>query len=227
MDKNTILLVDDLPMFLEIEKDFFKYSKVRVLTAKDGYEALDVMKSHKTDLVFMDLQMPNMDGATCCRKIKADPDLCKVPVALITSATSDQDKEDCFSAGCDYFLTKPASRYRFLEVAREFIPEIDRREKRKSCRFDCVINYDGTKISCMLYDLSAEGAFVVTDYTEKPPAIFEISFTLTNGATISCHSKLVWINEKSAIRPKGFGIKFALMPKEVKEDLRKFVNSQS
>ena len=70
--KKTILLVDDNDMFLEIEKEFLQYTNTEVITACDGIEALNIVKAMRPDLIFMDLEMPKMDGASCCRAIKDD-----------------------------------------------------------------------------------------------------------------------------------------------------------
>jgi len=210
-------------MFLEIEKDFFKNAKVNVVTARDGVEALDVVKSGKPDLVFMDLQMPRMDGAACCRAIKADPEHSRIPVVIISSSTSDMDKETSFAAGCSYFLTKPAGRDRFLEIAREFIPGIDRRENRMPCSFTGVILCNGEALPCSLHDLGADGAFVVTDFTGHPGNVINLSFALPDGTRIESPCKIIWASDKSATRPKGLGVRFALMAKGGKSALAQFI----
>jgi CheY-like chemotaxis protein len=231
MERNmnkTILLVDDLQMFLEIERDFFQGTMVDILTAKDGFEALEVMRKNKVDLVFMDMQMPKMDGPTCCKIIKSDPELSHIPVVLITSSQGNKEKEICFAAGCNYFLTKPAGRERFIEIAWKFIPDIDRRAKRLPYNFECSIRCDDQTVPCSLYDLSADGAFVVTDYLGRPQDIVQLSFSLPDGTTIECPSKIVWVSGKDDARhPKGFGVKFALMAKDAKTSLAKFIKNQS
>jgi len=222
----TILLVDDLQMFLEIEKDFFRNAKVNIMTAKDGIEALALVKKGKPDLVFMDLQMPGMDGAACCRAIKGDPEHSRIPVVIISSSSGDKDKETSFAAGCNYFLTKPAGRDRFLEIAREFIPGIDRRESRLSCSFKGIILCNGESLHCSLHDLGADGAFVVTDFPGKPGNVITLSFALPDGAWVESPCKIVWVSDQSAGRPRGVGVRFALMAKEAKSALVQFIASQ-
>ncbi|QWV93579.1 response regulator [Geomonas oryzisoli] len=215
----TILLVDDLQMFLEIEKDFFKHTDVNIVTARDGVEALEAVKSKKPALVFMDLQMPNMDGATCCKAIRSNPDHADLPVVIISSTSVPQDKDDCLAAGCNYFLTKPAGRDRFLEIAREFIPGIDRREKRLPCNLTAILQHNGVPSSCTLYDLGVEGAYVITDVPAKAGNVVNLSFTLPDGTTVDSLCKVIWTGASTAIRPKGLGLKFALLPKPVRSAL--------
>jgi CheY-like chemotaxis protein len=221
----TILLVDDNRMFIEIEKEFLEYSHVDVLTAQDGLEALHVIKTNRPDLVFMDLQMPKMDGAACCRAIRSDPALVTIPVVMVTSKGKDEDRENCFSAGCDYFLTKPLDRDHFLEAARRYLPGVDRREKRLSINIDAICSINDKAFSCVLHDISMGGAFIATDYFGVPESVIRISFTLPDGTIIECPGRIAWVNRISSNLPKGFGVKFALMSKHAKESLERFIES--
>src|SRR5690242_7384516 len=110
----AILLVDDVQMFIEIEKEFLQNSQVEILTARDGLEALDIIKERRPDLVFMDLQMPKMNGDACCRAIKSDRVQFATPVVMVTAKGDEEAKDSCLAAGCDGFLTKPLDRDRFL-----------------------------------------------------------------------------------------------------------------
>lgn len=80
----SILLVDDVQMFIEIQREYLQDSRVDILTARNGLEASRVMKSKRPDLIFMDFHMPMMDGAACCRAIKSDPGLREIPIKKIS-----------------------------------------------------------------------------------------------------------------------------------------------
>ncbi|WP_246043834.1 response regulator [Geomonas edaphica] len=212
----TILLVDDLQMFLEIERDFFRHADVKIVTARDGVEALEAVQSHSPRVVFMDLQMPNMDGASCCKAIRATQSHGDTPVVIISSSTSEADREESFAAGCNYFLTKPAGRDRFLEIAREFIPDIDRREKRVPCCLPATLSCNGVSAPCALHDLGVEGAYLVTDLLAKAGNVIHVSFTLPDGTAVDTPCKAVWIDESGKTRPRGIGVRFALLPKPLR-----------
>jgi len=222
----SVLLVDDVHMFIEIQKEFLQDSQLDILTAKDGLEALNVIKNGKRpDVVFMDLHMPKMDGAACCRAIKSDPTLARVPVIMITAMGKLEDKESCLSAGCDDFLTKPLDRNLYLETARKFIPDIDRREKRLPVKVDAVLSAKGESLTCALHDLSPGGAFVVSDYQATPREVIQIYFIMPDGTRIMCPGRVAWVNENNSKFPHGFGVQFALLPKHAKEVLTKFIES--
>jgi CheY-like chemotaxis protein len=221
----TVLLVDDVQMMIEIEKEFLQNSYVEILSAKDGLQALDIAQTRHPDLIFMDLQMPVMDGATCCRKIKSVDGLKEIPVVMVTTKGREEDVETCFAAGCDGFLTKPLFREQFLETARKFIPGIERREKRVPVSFTGVVNIGDTTLACSMRDLSIGGALVETDYPVAPDSVLRISFALPDRSKIECHGRVVWINRTSSKCPVGFGVKFSILPKDARIALATFVDS--
>jgi CheY-like chemotaxis protein len=225
MDK-TILLVDDVQMFIEIQREFLQDSQVDIITARNGLEALEVIKNDKIpDLIFMDLHMPNMDGAECCRAIKSDPELPGVPVVMVTAMGKTEDAEYSFTAGCDDFLTKPLDRALFLEAARRFIPCINRREKRLQIQSACVFSTNDESLSCTLHDISTGGVYVASDYEAVPKQVLKLYFTLPDWARIECHGRVAWINGIDSKYPRGFGVQFALIPKKAKEVITNFIAS--
>ena len=163
-----------------------------------------------------------MDGATCCKAIKSDSAFANVPVVMVTS---NGNKDECRLAGCDHFLKKPVDRDVFLDVARKFIPDIDRREKRFAIEIDCLVRISDETITCHLHDLSMGGAFVVTDYIKEAGSVVRIFFTLPEGTVIDCSGRIAWTNREETNRPKGLGIKFSLMTKDAQNALRYFLNS--
>src|ERR1039457_2919395 len=85
MNTPKILLVDDTKLFLKLEQEYLKHLAVTVLTAENGIEALEIARSQNPDLIFMDINMPVMDGVSCCAAIKADPGLRSIPVVMVTT----------------------------------------------------------------------------------------------------------------------------------------------
>jgi len=220
---NTILLVDDNTILIEIQKEFLEVTTVDVLEAYDGLMALDVISAKRPDLIFMDLHMPKMDGAQCCRAIKSDPALASIPVVMITSNVEDMNL--CFAAKCDHFLSKPLDSDKFLHTARHFIQDLDRRERRVLVDITSSLRMNGEAFPCRLLDLSVGGAFVVTDYFGIPDSVIQITFALPDGTEIQCHGRIAWVNRIYSKFPRGLGIKFALMPKEARACLSRFLQS--
>jgi CheY-like chemotaxis protein len=108
MDKKKILVVDDEPDILRVTSIRLKKLGYNVLTAVDGKEALDTMRSENPDLVLLDLVMPFMNGAEVCEQIKNDKTLKHIPIILFTASgngvlTAEQIKK----VGADDYIVKP------------------------------------------------------------------------------------------------------------------------
>jgi CheY-like chemotaxis protein len=213
-------------MLIELQKEYLEYSNVEILTASDGLEALAAIKAKRPSLIFMDLEMPRMDGAECCRSIKSDPELAGIPVVMVTSRGREADIDLCYSSGCDLYMPKPLDRDTFLFVARKYIPDIERRETRVPVDFPAVLRLKNENVTCRLHDLSLGGAFIITDYFGSLNGVVQISFTLPDGAVLECHGRFTWINRTNSKYPHGIGIKFALLTKEMQVQLKKYIDSR-
>jgi two-component system, OmpR family, alkaline phosphatase synthesis response regulator PhoP len=228
-----VLLVDDVSMFLELERGFLQRSAVKVLTARDGKEALQICKSEQPALVFMDLHMPVMNGADCCREIKKEGRLIETPVVLITSEGKESDRQACFDAGCDGFLTKPLDRNEFLQTARKLLPEIDRRDQRVGCRIKIKYRAFGVTLSGFIADLSQNGAYVATETDLEKGTLLELIFALPDpfGSIIQTKGRVAWVNAKKSRHkpslPEGFGLEFVEVPDEAAKELACFLGSGS
>lgn len=231
MPTPTILLVDDVTMFLEIEKGILKLSPVHVLTARNGAEALDVVRKERPALVFMDLHMPIMNGAECCAAIKADPALRATPVIMVTSAGSDHDRKACLEAGCDDFLNKPIDRTAFLEKARSFIQSIDRRHPRIPLITQVRFRVHGVTLSGETMDVSEGGIYICADYDVGLGSQVEMEFVLpgSRGTVIRTKGRVSWLNLgkgklKSRV-PAGFGVEFIELEESASSAIKFFLDA--
>ncbi len=224
-----ILLVDDTRLFLELEKNFLRMSTAHVLTAGNGEEALEIVRRERPDLVYMDLNMPKMDGATCCATLKADPALRSIPVIMVTSAGKEEDIRTCREAGCDDFLTKPINRRLFLEKGRKFLNGIDRRETRMPCSMPVKLRVHNLSLSGISADISRRGIYVASDYELEEKAALELSFTLpeTGCALTGVKGMVAWRNDRSnrvkPSMPAGFGVEFMNLQDETAEIIGTFM----
>jgi two-component system, OmpR family, alkaline phosphatase synthesis response regulator PhoP len=227
-----VLLVDDVNMFLELEKSFLQRSAVNVLTAHNGREALALCQKERPALVFMDLHMPVMNGAESCKAIKSDPSLAGTNVVLITSEGNDAGKQICVDAGCDEFMTKPLDRHLFLEAARRLIPGIDRREKRVECRVNLKFRTFGITFSGITADISRNGIYLTSNLDIEKDAEVDLVFALPEpiGSIIHSKGRVAWTNTNKCRRkvslPEGFGIEFVSLSEEAARELDRFLDLQ-
>jgi CheY-like chemotaxis protein len=103
-----VLLVDDSPLLLKIGKSLLEKEKHTVITAKDGEEAVASAKKQSPQIIFMDAEMPGMNGIDACRAIKKDASTKGIPVYICTGHDLAGDQAKVFlSAGADGCLQKP------------------------------------------------------------------------------------------------------------------------
>lgn len=101
-----ILIVDDEPRMIKFVQFNLELDGFRVISAKDGLDALEKVRTQLPDLVVLDVMMPRMDGFETLKHIREFSD---VPVIMLTVKDEEEDKHAAFSAGADDYLTKPFS----------------------------------------------------------------------------------------------------------------------
>ncbi len=139
-----ILLVEDNPVNREVACGMLESFTCRIDTAENGREALVALETKEYDLVFMDCQMPEMDGLTATRLIReresqatpptndpAEHHSHRVPIVALTAHAMQGDRELCLSAGMDDYLTKPFTLAQLEQVLTRWIPKHDAVEIHK------------------------------------------------------------------------------------------------
>lgn len=103
-----VLIADDDPINQKVSDLFLKKLGFTALQADNGEKTLDMVRSEQPDLVFMDVQMPDMDGITVTKCIRQSKTISKQPVIIaLTANVLEEEKQRCLSAGMDDFMTKP------------------------------------------------------------------------------------------------------------------------
>ena len=124
-DHPKILLVDDDPIMREIATANLHDAGYRVMTAENGAEALEQLKSWPAALVISDLDMPVMNGFELTKSIRKSPSLSATPVIVITASDQAQAVDAAFAAGATSFLSKPINWSLFTHAVRFVIRAAD------------------------------------------------------------------------------------------------------
>lgn len=120
--KKKILIVDDSITSRTLLKNVLESYGYDVKTAVDGMDAFHVLQEEYFDLVSSDIEMPHMDGFELTARIRADESLSRLPVVLVTSLESQQDKERGVEVGADAYIVKSSfDQSNLLEIIRKFI----------------------------------------------------------------------------------------------------------
>jgi len=101
------LVVEDNEINREVAFELIHSCGLEVSTAQSGAEALRKATGGRYDIIFMDIQMPDMDGMEVTRRLKSDPDLRATPVVALTAHAMIGDRQRCLDAGMDDYLSKP------------------------------------------------------------------------------------------------------------------------
>lgn len=119
----TILVTEDVSLNLLLIKTIIKkqFPNARVVEAMDGLEAIEMFQQHHPDLIFMDVQMPKMDGYAATRRIREIQTDAQPTIIALTANAIAGEEEKCLDAGMNGFLTKPINREKLAEVFREHL----------------------------------------------------------------------------------------------------------
>jgi len=115
----NVLLAEDNPMNALLATNFLKRLGHTVVTATDGKAALTALAGGRFDLVFMDVEMPNMDGLEATRRIRAGEagqENCRIPIIAMTAHAMKEFRDKCENAGMNDFVAKPVDFSRLNEI---------------------------------------------------------------------------------------------------------------
>ncbi len=125
--RGKALIVDDNPINLQIVCNFFKKLGVAFKTAFNGKEALRELRADSYDVVFMDVQMPLMDGIEATKRIRsgeAGEEAKDIPIIAFTAHTFEEEVKRCMDAGMNDFVTKPVFIENIIEILRKYLPKV-------------------------------------------------------------------------------------------------------
>ena len=102
-----ILLVEDNELNRDMLIRRLNRAGLQVLSAENGQQALDIMRSDQPRIVLMDMNLPVKDGWTACREARLDEQIKHIPIIALTAHAMEADRLDALDAGCDDYATKP------------------------------------------------------------------------------------------------------------------------
>ena len=139
--ENVETTVNDIHLLLVEDNEELLYLMERILSrryhvmmAKNGVEALELMKDNEVDIIVSDVMMPEMDGLELCRTIKGNLETSHIPIILLTAKNTAEDRIECYNAGANAYISKPFE-LKVLEARLDnFL--MDKRTKQEEFRTD-------------------------------------------------------------------------------------------
>ena len=137
----TLLIVEDIPDILTLLKATLEFKGYRVLTARDGQEALDVIEHVRPAVIVTDILMPRMDGFNLVHRLRINPGTRDIPVIFLSATyVAPEDKAFALSLGATRFIEKPVNFEEFLPTVAELV---NHEEKLASAPLDELVFYEG------------------------------------------------------------------------------------
>lgn len=118
----TILITDDEPHVVELVRVTLEDERVRVIEASDGATALTLADQLEPELIFLDVNLPDLSGIEVCRRLRRQPRLAGSSIVMLTAAAQQEDISRGLAAGATQYLTKPFSPVRLLSLVEELLP---------------------------------------------------------------------------------------------------------
>ena len=120
-DTKTILVADDESHILNVVSIKLRNAGFRVLTARDGQEALEVARQERPDLLITDLHMPRLTGLELCRRLREDAVTAPIPAIMLTARGYCLEPQDTADSGVLCMLSKPFSPRQLLATVNDVL----------------------------------------------------------------------------------------------------------
>ena len=115
------LVVDDSITMRRVTQRLLERNNIRVITAKDGVDAVGVLRDHRPDIILLDIEMPRMDGYEFAAHVRNNSETVDVPIIMITSRVSENHKARAIELGVNDYLGKPYQEDALLKAVRQLL----------------------------------------------------------------------------------------------------------
>ncbi len=119
--KPLVMVVDDSVTVRKVSSRFLERNGMRVLLAKDGVEAMQLLLDAKPEVMLLDVEMPRMDGFEVASRVKRSEEYNEITIVMITSRTGQKHRERALELGVDHYLGKPYQEHELLEILEDTI----------------------------------------------------------------------------------------------------------
>jgi len=117
----TVLIVEDNELNMKLFNDLLEAHGYFTLQTKDGVEALRMARTHRPDLILMDIQLPEVSGLEVTKWLKEDDDLRTIPIIAVTAFAMKGDEQKIRDGGCEAYIAKPISVASFMSTVERFL----------------------------------------------------------------------------------------------------------
>ena len=117
----TIMIVEDNEMNMKLFHDLLEAHGYQTVETRNGLEAVELARTHRPDLILMDIQLPEVSGLDVAGWIKEDDELRTIPIIAVTAFAMKGDEERIRRGGCEAYISKPISIGSFVETVKSYL----------------------------------------------------------------------------------------------------------
>lgn len=119
---HKILIVEDNALNRRLYRQLLRSQGFTTFESEGAREALALARTHRPDIILMDIQLPEVSGMEATQWLKADDELKSIPVIAVTAFAMDGERDAILAAGCDAHVSKPVGGQNLLAVIRSHLP---------------------------------------------------------------------------------------------------------
>ena len=221
MQPLKLLVVEDHIPSLELMTEVFISLKAEVSPISDSKKAVAIVNQEKFDGIFLDLEMPNLNGFDLARLVRKSSWNKSTPIVIVTGRDDRQTMQDTFAIGATFFLQKPVDRQKLSALFRTVsggMLENRRKSTRVPIQAEVACTVGSRTVRGTSWNLSQGGMQVEVDGL-KPKDAVRLSFTLpVSGVVIDAVGVVVWAKEKRQ------GIQFTSLSAQTQKSIRQFMS---
>lgn len=219
-----ILLVDDVDLFLELERSYLEGCDYDLVTASSGEEALQRLDKISPDVLLLDYYMPGINGDEVCRLIRKSSIWGKLPILMVTAAGKPEEVQHCLDAGCDDYITKPVNKQELREKVERLLGNVQRRTaERVAVKLPLQLQEGGRLHVVTAKDISSNGICLESPTPFVENTTVEMKLEGVDGAPLSLYGK---IKRTSSNADDGCGVYFIYPDQKSKKLLDRLIRSK-
>lgn len=220
-----ILVVEDDPLMLDLMAQVLASFEAQVRPMGDSEEAAAVVERERFDGIFLDLQMPKMNGFQLAGKIRQSPSNRSTPIVIVTGHDDPKIMAQAFAVGGTFFLQKPVDRAKLMKlfkIARGIMFQNQRRYIRVPLQTEVTCEIGAKSVKAMGVNISEGGLLIEASGVGSPGTAVLLSFRVPGqNAASSLSGAIAWVDEKKGRT----GIQFTTVAPKDKEFIREFIAS--
>ena len=215
-----LLVVEDDLASLELMAEVFTSLKAEVRPVSDSEKAVGIVNQEKFDGIFLDLEMPNLNGFDLARLIRKSSWNKSTPIIVVTGRDERKTMQEAFAIGATFFLQKPVDRQKLSILFRTVsggMLENRRKYTRVPLQTEVICTVGSRTIRGMTWNLSQGGMQVEASDLQSKDAV-RLSFRLpASGVSIDAIGTVAWADEKRQ------GIQFTTLGTPAQQSIRKYI----